>query len=37
VIARLDEVLAALDEADIAGSILVIDRDRVRRRRLPIG
>jgi predicted nuclease of predicted toxin-antitoxin system len=34
---RLGEVLAALSEADIASSIVVVDRDRVRRRRLPIG
>jgi predicted nuclease of predicted toxin-antitoxin system len=34
---RLSEVLAALTEADIAQSIIVVDRDRVRRRRLPIG
>jgi hypothetical protein len=33
----LGEVLAALSEADIASSIIVVDRDRVRRRRLPIG
>ncbi|TMJ03332.1 MAG: hypothetical protein E6G97_09315 [Alphaproteobacteria bacterium] len=37
VAARLGEVLAALTEADIAGSIIVIDHFRVRRRRLPIG
>jgi predicted nuclease of predicted toxin-antitoxin system len=37
VIARMDEVLASLTEADIAHSIVVVDRDRVRRRRLPIG
>jgi predicted nuclease of predicted toxin-antitoxin system len=34
---RLGEVLAALTEADIDQSIVVVDRDRVRRRRLPIG
>lgn len=34
---RLGEVLAALSEADVASSIIVVDRDRVRRRRLPIG
>ena len=34
---RLNEILATLTEADIAGSIIVVDRDRVRRRRLPIG
>jgi predicted nuclease of predicted toxin-antitoxin system len=36
VIARLRNVLTALNESDIAQSIIVIDRDRVRRRRLPI-
>ena len=35
-IARLREVLDGVPEAEIAVSILVIDRDRVRRRRLPI-
>ena len=34
---RLNEILATLTEADIAQSIIVVDRDRVRRRRLPIG
>jgi predicted nuclease of predicted toxin-antitoxin system len=34
---RLAEILATLTEADIARSIIVVDRDRVRRRRLPIG
>ncbi len=33
---RLGEILATLTEADIAHSIVVVDRDRVRRRRLPI-
>jgi predicted nuclease of predicted toxin-antitoxin system len=37
VIARMGEVLASLTEADITQSIVVVDRDRVRRRRLPIG
>ncbi len=37
VIARLSEVLAALTEADITQSIIVVDRNRVRRRRLLIG
>lgn len=37
VIARMGEVLAAMTEADISGSILVVDHFRVRRRRLPIG
>jgi predicted nuclease of predicted toxin-antitoxin system len=34
---RLSEILATLNDADIAHSIIVVDRDRVRRRRLPIG
>ena len=34
---RLSEILATLTEEDIAHSIIVVDRDRVRRRRLPIG
>lgn len=33
---RLAEVLSALTEDEIQGSITTIDRDRVRRRRLPI-
>src|ERR1700730_364097 len=37
VIARMSEILEVLNEADIQQSILVVDRDRVRRRRLPIG
>jgi predicted nuclease of predicted toxin-antitoxin system len=37
VIVRLGEVLASLTEADISQSIVVVERDRVRRRRLPIG
>jgi predicted nuclease of predicted toxin-antitoxin system len=36
-ITRLGEVLAALTEADIERSIIVVEQDRVRRRRLPIG
>ena len=36
VITRLREVLQALTEADVAQSIIVVDRERVRRRRLPI-
>jgi predicted nuclease of predicted toxin-antitoxin system len=35
-IARLSDILCALSEADITQSILVVDRNRVRRRRLPI-
>jgi predicted nuclease of predicted toxin-antitoxin system len=33
---RLSEILTTLTEADIVNSIIVVDRDRVRRRRLPI-
>lgn len=36
IIARMGDILRALTEADIAQSIIVVDRDRVRRRRLPI-
>lgn len=36
VTSRLDDVLTALEVTDIERSVLVIDRDRVRRRRLPI-
>ena len=36
VIARMGEVLRAMTAADIAQSIIVVDRDRVCRRRLPI-
>ena len=36
VIDRLAAILAATSEADIEGSILVVERDRLRRRRLPI-
>jgi predicted nuclease of predicted toxin-antitoxin system len=34
---RLGEILGGLTETDIAHSIVTVDRDRVRRRRLPIG
>jgi predicted nuclease of predicted toxin-antitoxin system len=37
VIARMGEVLASLTETEIGQSIVVVDRDRLRRRRLPIG
>ena len=33
---RIASVLDRLDEGEIAASILVVDRDRLRRRRLPI-
>ncbi len=36
VIARMGEILQALTADDLAQSIIVVDRDRVRRRRLPI-
>jgi predicted nuclease of predicted toxin-antitoxin system len=36
VIGRMAEILRALTPADLAASIIVVDRDRVRRRRLPI-
>lgn len=36
IVARLSEVLASLSETEVQQSILVVDRDRVRRRRLPI-
>ena len=36
VIARMSEILAGLSDADIGQSILVVERNRVRRRRLPI-
>jgi predicted nuclease of predicted toxin-antitoxin system len=36
VTARISEILAGLSEADLAQSILVVERTRVRRRRLPI-
>jgi predicted nuclease of predicted toxin-antitoxin system len=35
-IARMREILRSLDERDVAQSILVVERGRVRRRRLPI-
>ena len=37
VVARMSEVLAALNETEIAQSIIVVERGRLRRRRLPIG
>ena len=37
VIKRMRDILHALTDADIAHSIIVVDRDRVRRRRLPLG
>ena len=37
IIARMAQVLASMVEADIAQSIVVVERDRVRRRPLPLG
>jgi predicted nuclease of predicted toxin-antitoxin system len=37
VIARTSDILKAMNEADILQSIIVVERERVRRRRLPIG
>jgi predicted nuclease of predicted toxin-antitoxin system len=37
VVSRMREGLAALPDSDIAGSIIVVERERIRRRRLPIG
>src|SRR4051812_30402701 len=34
--ARMEQVLEALDAEQLARSILVVDRNRIRRRRLPI-
>jgi predicted nuclease of predicted toxin-antitoxin system len=36
VVARMQQILRGLDENDIRQSILAVDRDRVRRRRLPL-
>jgi predicted nuclease of predicted toxin-antitoxin system len=37
VVARMTDVLEGLSEEDIVRSIIVIEKDRVRRRRLPLG
>lgn len=37
VLARMKELLDGVDEADLANSVLVMERNRTRRRRLPIG
>ena len=37
VIARMTEVFATLTETDIERSIIVVEKNRVRRRRLPLG
>ena len=36
IIARFSHVLGVLSETDIVQSIIAVDRDRIRRRRLPI-
>jgi predicted nuclease of predicted toxin-antitoxin system len=36
VIGRMEDILGGLDDTDIAQSILVVERNRIRRRRLPI-
>lgn len=36
IIARLEQVLASIPESELKQSILVVDRERVRRRRLPL-
>lgn len=36
VIQRMSDVLAALSADDISRSIIVVERDRIRRRRLPL-
>jgi predicted nuclease of predicted toxin-antitoxin system len=36
VVARMRDILQAMSAADLEQSILVVDRDRVRRRRLPL-
>jgi hypothetical protein len=35
-VARIQHILHSLNETDIRQSIRVVDRDRVRRRRLPL-
>jgi predicted nuclease of predicted toxin-antitoxin system len=37
VVTRMGDVLAALPGADLSQSIVVVERDRIRRRRLPLG
>lgn len=37
VVRRMGEVLAALPEAEISESIVTVERERIRRRRLPLG
>ena len=37
IVARMDDLLRALTPEAIESSIIVVERDRIRRRRLPIG
>ena len=37
VVLKMHEVLTAVSETDILNSIVTVERDRVRRRRLPLG
>ena len=37
IVARMAQALASLTEADIARSIIVVERDRLRKRPLPLG
>jgi predicted nuclease of predicted toxin-antitoxin system len=37
VVARMSDVFGALMPSEIANSIIVVERDRIRRRRLPLG
>ena len=36
IVSRMGDVLAALSEYELASSVIVVDRERIRRRRLPI-
>ena len=37
IVDRMKQIIAAIDPASLENCILVVDRDRVRRRKLPIG
>jgi predicted nuclease of predicted toxin-antitoxin system len=37
IVTRMANLLCSLSESDLAQSMIVVERDRVRRRRLPIG
>ncbi len=37
VVARMSEILAAMSEDDMSSSIFVVERNRIRRRKLPLG